>query len=114
MLAPILHFLGNSFSRHFHEDYDAISIYLTFKYPNKYIFYNYKALIQFLKYTEAKHLPDASDLEKYHQLINTIGVILSRDVELVGILDPLLDDHCYLGPSHLLAHDFIEYNIEDR
>ena len=40
LFSPILHYVNNPFSRHFHEDYNAVSIYLTLKYPNKYSFFD--------------------------------------------------------------------------
>lgn len=109
MLTQVLHHVGNTFSRHFHEDYDAISIYLTLKYPNKYIFFNHEALVHFLKKVEARQLPDKMDIEKYNQLIRTIGIVISRDEEISEFLNKKLDSNCYQGESHLLAHDLIEF-----
>ena len=74
----ILNKIGVSFSSHHHRAYEVLSIYLTLKFPNKYSFFNYDHLVDFLTRTEARNIPNRKDIVKYNQIQRTINTLMQK------------------------------------
>lgn len=97
-----------------YQDLRAISVYLTFEYPDKYFMYKYKMYKQFkerIEYTESSS--PKSDVEKYENYIAMCKKILEF-VEQDDVLQELsrtrLDGSCYKDEAlHILTHDIIYF-----
>lgn len=110
-----------SFERHYsskklnhYQDIRAISVYLSFEYPEKYYLYKYMMYKDFAKrigYTESiEAKTDGEKYEKYMKFCNQVLEIIKQDAEVIAMSKGRLDDTCYKDDSlHLLTQDVIFY-----
>lgn len=84
-----------SWSRSFHEKRIA-SIYLWFRYPDKYFIYGSRYVQNFARAlgVERKREASAKSLESGEQLLAEVATVLLQDTELVALLQSSLDDEC--------------------
>ncbi len=96
---------------HYHgEDYHMISLYLAFRYPERYAPYDFELLRQTLAAFEAPQLPRANDLERYFKLMRTLLKLMQKDEELIAKHRARLDPEShYMGESLLLPYDFSRF-----
>ena len=96
---------------HFHgEDYHMISLYLTFRYPDRYAPYDFDLLRRTLQAFEAPELPRANDLGRYFRLMATLMKLLGKDDRLMAAHRERLDpEKHYMGESLLLAYDYCRF-----
>lgn len=108
-----------SFEKHYapeklnhYQDIRAISVYLSFEYPDKYYLYKYMMFKDFAKrigYTESiEAKSDGEKYEKYMKFCKQVLEVIQQDEELVQMSKGRLDDACYKDESlHLLTQDVI-------
>lgn len=98
-----------------YQDLHAISVYLTFEYPDKYYFYKYSAVKDFIKAScyECANIDAMSDVEKMEltiELCNKVLGFIKQDKELLDMHYSRLDEKCYVDDDlHLLTQDILYF-----
>ena len=98
-------------TEHFHRDeYQMISLYLAFRYPDQYALYDFDAFQKTLKLLLVAKIPLTHDLERYFKVLRTLFKLLTKDEELVKAHQKRLDPgKHYMQPSLLLAWEYIRF-----
>ncbi len=101
-------------NNHFHDDdYGMISLYLAFRYPDRYAPYDFDVFVDLLRRLGRPDLPAANDLERYFKVMRTLYKMMQKDEALLTAhqkrLRPGKD---YAGDSLLLAFDFAVFCTE--
>ncbi len=95
---------------HYHGDKSAISVYLSFRYPELYTIYKFTEYKNFMAAMDARPLPDAKskNIGRFFKLMrNIVYKQLHADEELVRIHSELrADEKYYQENSSLLTQDF--------
>lgn len=98
-----------------YQDLHAISVYLSFEYPEKYFIYKASSYMKFSKRVGYKDTSAASNssirkLENLDQLSQIIINIASKQAELIALHKARLDATCYQDEDlHFLAQDIVFY-----
>ena len=98
-----------------YQDLHAISVYLTFEYPEKYYIYKYGVWTGFLKNidepipsTKGKH--ETFKIENSNKICDEILSLVCEDIELCSMSASRLDNNCYDDPEYrMLAFDIMFY-----
>lgn len=100
-----------------YQDLHAVSVYLTFEYPEKHYIYKYRVLKNFIKAIgyNSGNIDSMTDTEKYNLLSDVCGRVLELlDDEVKEISMERLDENCYTDEAfHILAHDIIYFGSQD-
>lgn len=100
-----------------YQDLHAVSVYLTFEYPEKHYIYKYRVLKNFIKAIgyNSGNIDSMSDAEKYSLLADVCNRVLQQlDDEVKEISMERLDDNCYTDEAfHILAHDIIYFGSQN-
>lgn len=100
-----------------YQDLHAVSVYLTFEYPEKHYIYKYRVLKNFVKAIgyNSGNIDSMSDAEKYNLLSDVCGKVLELlDDEVKEISMERLDENCYADEAfHILAHDIIYFGSQN-
>lgn len=100
-----------------YQDLHAVSVYLTFEYPEKHYIYKYRVLKNFIKAIgyNSGNIDSMSDTEKYTLLSDVCNRVLKQlDDEVKEISMERLDENCYTDEAfHILAHDIIYFGSQD-
>ncbi len=100
-----------------YQDLHAVSVYLTFEYPEKHYIYKYRVLKNFIKAIgyNSGNIDSMSDTEKYSLLADVCNRVLQQlDDEVKEISMERLDDNCYTDEAfHILAHDIIYFGSQN-
>lgn len=105
---------GNKGLNHY-QDLRAISVYLTFAYPEKYYLYKFKMYKSFLDLIEFKEEKGADKsevwkLENYNRMCDLVLKSIEADTELQEMSKARLDGNCYADEAfHLLTMDVIYF-----
>lgn len=98
-----------------YQDLHAISVYLTFEYPEKYFIYKYRVFKEFMKAVPYNwgNIDTMSDVEKFNLTISVCDKVLEfvlHDDELKKISQERLNENCYEDAAfHLLALDIVYF-----
>lgn len=98
-----------------YQDLHAISVYLSFEYPETYYIYQYKiykAFCEKIGFTEqkTKSKSEVWKLENYHRMCELVLSVVSQDKELITMSKNRLDDYCYKDEAyHLLVMDIVYF-----
>lgn len=98
---------GKDMKNHFHDGQRIVSLYLAFRFPDKYAIYKYTEFKTFMEIVKAKDTPGTGEYARFFKVVRTIYNILTKDAELIKIHNSLLTDECYKGETLMLAQDFI-------
>lgn len=97
-------------TRHYHEDYRMISLYLAFRYPDQYALFDDMVFRRFLKMTQAKDLPQVADPGRFFKVMRTVYNLLSKEEGLLSAHYQRLDPSThFMGKSLLLALECVQY-----
>ena len=96
-----------SMKRHFHDGQRIVSLYLAFRFPDKYAMYKYTEFKTFMKAVKVKDIPGTGEYERFFKVTRTLYNILVKDEELMKLHKSLLTDDCYKDETLMLAQDFI-------
>ncbi len=100
-----------------YQDLHAVSVYLTFEYPEKHYIYKYRVLKNFVKAIgyNSGNIDSMSDAEKYSLLSDVCNRVLQQlDDEVKEISMERLDENCYADEAfHILAHDIIYFGSQN-
>ena len=98
-----------------YQDLRAVSVYLSFRYPETYFLYKYKMYTQFrdligFQEEKGKQKSEIWKLENYNRLCNDVLKVIEADGELVSIHDDLCrSTGCYKDLTHHLLTQTIIY-----
>ena len=96
-----------SVKSHFHDGQRIVSLYLAFRFPEKYAIYKYTEFKTFMELVRAKSIPGTGEYERFFNVVRTIYKILTKDSELTQLHKSILKDNCYKKETLMLAQDFI-------
>lgn len=98
-------------TRHYHEDYRMVALYLAFRYPDQYALYEHEAFVRFLKKVQAKDAPLVPDPGRFFKVVRTVYNLLSKDESMLELhyrrLDPGVH---FMGKSMLLGVEFLVFS----
>jgi hypothetical protein len=96
------------YNSHFHDDnYQIISIYLSFRYPSSYTPYDFEGFKKLMEILGSREVPKVNDTERFFKVMRTINGFLLKDEAIVQVhKERLLEGIHYAGESLLLAEDF--------
>ena len=102
-----------------YQDLHAISVYLSFEYPDKYYIYKYKVFKEFSN--NIGYVTDRSKFQsevyKLEAFFDVCGLVLDevrKDTELQAISSARLDEGCYDDAGlHLLTHDIVYFGSKN-
>jgi hypothetical protein len=101
------------FTKHYHSDYAMVSIYLAFKYPQKYSIYKYGEFKNFMEAVKSKSIPTEKDIKRFFKVMKTINILISKDTELLAIHKKIREiNHTFTEESMILAQDFYHCSIK--
>lgn len=96
-----------SVENHHYHDAAMISLYLAFRYPAVYAYYDGSAFAHMMQLLGATDIPKTDDLGRYFKTMRTLYGFLQKDPRIVALhhkrLNPLIH---YMEDSLLLAWDF--------
>ena len=94
-----------------YQDLHAISVYLSFAYPDKYYIYKRGLFTEFAKRTDFINVPKRGrdeNLPSYFEMCDEILAFIAGDEDLRGLSRSRLDDKCYADKNyHILAADIV-------
>lgn len=99
--------IDKSVKSHFHDGQRIVSLYLAFRFPDKYAIYKFTEFKIFMEIVQAREIPSTGEYERFFKVVRTIYGILIKDEELVKSHRAILADDCYKGETLMLAQDFI-------
>lgn len=103
-----------------YQDLRAISVYLTFEYPEKYYLYKYTMYKDFANLLGIQSIRQTTQgmkaelaLTEYNKLCDEIRKAIQVDTALQAMSKARLDDNCYQDPAfHLLTMDIIYFGSQ--
>lgn len=94
-------------NNHYHDDNEMVLLYLSFRHPEQYTFFEYAPFINTLQQLGIQDLPDPYNLERFFKLAKIMHTFLKKDQELLDIHRNRLPKHLHhLENSRLIVHDF--------
>lgn len=102
-----------------YQDLHAVSVYLSFEYPEKYYIYKYKVFKEFssnIGYVtdRSKFQSEVYKLEAFFDVCELVLDEVKKDAELQGISSARLDERCYDDAGlHLLTHDIVYFGSKN-
>ena len=98
-------------NNHYHDDdFGMVSLYLAFRYPNRYTLYDPGGFRELLIKLGSQDIPPGNDIERFAKLMRTLFKFLNRDPELDKLHRNRLDAQWhYTGESLLLVYDFYQF-----
>ena len=89
------------------HNHKICSVYLAFRYPDKYTIYEPKAFQKTLKLVGAIEKEEVHDMERFFKAIKTFNTFIQKDEELLAVhAEKIVGDNFYKGDSLLIAQDF--------
>lgn len=101
-------------NNHYHNDnYQIVSLYLGFRYPEQYTLYNQEMFQQLLTKLGSLDVPKINDINRFFKVMRTLQKMLVSNEEIVKLNQQRLQDpRLYKGETLLLAHDFMWAIVE--
>lgn len=93
---------------HYHNDgYQMISLYLAFRYPDRYAPYQYDVFRELMVRLGSPDIPQNNDLERYFKVMRTLQGLLNKQEHIRQLhANRINDSRLFQGESLLLAFDF--------
>jgi 5-methylcytosine-specific restriction protein B len=98
---------GRLMQHHFHDGQRMVSLYLAFRYPDRYAIYKYTEFKTFMEVVKAKDIPSTGEYERFFKVVRILYGILTKDEELMRQYRAVLTDDCFKRETLMLAQDFI-------
>ncbi len=101
-------------NNHYHNDqYAMASLYLAFRYPNRYTLYDHAAFRRTLQLLGSADVPQIADFGRFCKVTRTWYSFLQKDSALLARHRARLDARWhYTGESLLLVWDFYQFCAE--
>jgi 5-methylcytosine-specific restriction protein B len=101
---------GGSWGQHY-QTANSVSVYLFFRYPNKYYIFKYRKFRDFAAKIEYKDVPKMGKpegIQKYFDMCNKILEVVKQDSELLNMSkNRLTQDDCSDDDFHILTEDIV-------
>ncbi len=99
---------GKKLNSHYHNS-QVISMYLAFRYPQKYNIFTYGPFKIMMNRLEAKNIPQEFEVDRYLKLCNGLYSILKKDTELLNIHKLMrTKDNLYQDDTIVIVHDYLK------
>lgn len=98
-------------NNHYHDDhYQMISLYLAFRYPERYTLYDGEKLRKMLALVGSTNIPQVDDFERFCKVARTLYTFLQKDAELLDLHQQrFAPQRHYTGESLLVVWDFYQF-----
>lgn len=98
-------------NNHYHDDdYQMASLYLAFRYPDRYAYYDATAFRQMLEKLGSTQLPAANDVERYAKVTQTLYKLMAKEDGLLQLHQRRLQPGVhYTEESRLVIWDFCKF-----
>lgn len=98
-------------NNHYHGDrYQMLSLYLAFRFPDIYTYYDGIAFWKVLGRWGTANLPAADDFERFCKISRTIYTLLAKDEDLLERhQERLIEGKHYQEKSLLVVYDFYQF-----
>jgi hypothetical protein len=98
-------------NNHYHGDrYQMISLYLAFRFPDQYSYYDGRVFWQVLSQWGTANIPKADDCERFCKISRTLYTLLSKEEELMELHQKRLSERThYSEKSLLIVYDFYQF-----
>jgi hypothetical protein len=102
-------------NNHYHDnDYQMISLYLAFRFPDAYTLYNGNYFRSFLDKMGVVNLPLANDFPRFVKVSRTVHKLMQKDAELMDLHRRRLQEGVhYMGESLLVVYDLMEMVVKE-
>lgn len=101
-------------NNHYHGDYQMISLYLAFAYPDHYAPYEFRSFQKALTHFGARDIPQENDPARCFKVLRTLMQFLEKEAGMVAAMQRHLHpQRHYSGKTLLLAEDFCRYVSQD-
>ena len=103
-------------NNHYHDDdYQMVSLYLAFRYPEKYTLYDARAFIRLLEKLGSGDIPRANDVERFAKVMQTLYKLMQKEEGLLELHRQRLQEGLhYQGESLLVMYDFYQFCTDSR
>lgn len=100
-------------NNHDHGDFQMISIYLAFRYPELYAPYDLEVFQKAMTRFGANDIPQSNDLPRYFKVLRTLLTFLEKDGEVLQAMQPHLHPRRHFqGKTMLVVEDFCRFAAE--
>ncbi|MEZ4924657.1 MAG: hypothetical protein R3A50_00135 [Saprospiraceae bacterium] len=94
-------------NNHYHNDYQMLALYLSFRYPETYAPYEFDIFRDALLLLGARDIPEQHDLPRYCKVLRTLMSFMDKDPEVEKALRTHLNPGIHFQPkTMLMAGDF--------
>jgi predicted RNA-binding protein len=95
-------------NRHYHDDnYNMVSLYLAFRFPDRYAPYEHEAFTHQLRLLHSPDIPLVNDPARWFKVSRTLLNLMKKDPELTALhAQRLQPERHYAEESLLLAYEF--------
>ncbi len=107
-MLEILSSKDRRYNYHYHDNYKNISLYLSFRYPEKYCWFDFDLFSQSAENLEVKNKPQEFEILRFFKISQSLTKVLLRDEELLNIYKSYLENLEIQLPSQMMIHDFYE------
>ncbi len=95
-------------TNHYHGDYKMISLYLSFRYPLQYAYYEHEDFVRFLQNVNSPKIPVVPDFVRFGKVSNIIYTFMEKEEGLFEIFQSkLLPKIHYMEDSRMIVFDFL-------
>lgn len=97
-------------NNHYHDDdYGMVSLYLAFRYPDRYTLYDPRGFRSLLEKLGSGDIPRANDMERFAKVVHTIYKFMQKEEGLLELhRQRLAEGLHYTGESLLVVYDFYQ------
>ncbi|MEM1324036.1 MAG: hypothetical protein AAGG75_27490 [Bacteroidota bacterium] len=97
-------------NNHYHEDNRMIALYLAFRYPLEYTFFDYPAFEKTMKKLGSVNIPTPQEIDRFFKTSRTLYKFAQKEEGLVETQRRCLPERNHFRQgSLLLIHDFYQY-----
>lgn len=98
-------------NNHYHDDdYQMVSLYLAFRYPDRYTLHEPAGFRLLLEKLGSPDIPKANDMERFAKVTHTLYNFMQKEEGLLALhRRRLVEGLHYTGESLLVVYDFYRY-----
>ncbi len=97
-------------NNHYHDDLEMIFLYLTFRFPEQFTFFEYPPFSETLRQMGIQDIPTPYNLDRFLKLTKILYTFLKKDEELIKIHQTRFSsEQLYKNGQKLLVHDFYAF-----
>lgn len=95
-------------NNHHHDDnYQIISLYLGFRYPEQYTLYNYLGFRNLLEKLGSRDIPKVNDVGRFFKIMRTLYKMMQKDEDIMKLHQRRLNpNRHYTGDCLLMVEEF--------